>query len=56
VLTANAPPFSLVIGVPARQIGWMCRCGERLQVSGGAAWCSACGRGYRSDGRTLTEA
>jgi UDP-2-acetamido-3-amino-2,3-dideoxy-glucuronate N-acetyltransferase len=56
VVTANVPPYALVIGVPARQIGWMCRCGVRLEVEGGAAYCAACGRGYRIEGDELCEA
>ena len=47
VVTADVPPFALVVGVPAHQVGWMCRCGERLTVTGGAARCSACGTQYR---------
>lgn len=30
VVTRNVPDYALVVGNPARQIGWMCRCGERL--------------------------
>lgn len=56
VVTANVPPYALVIGVPARQIGWICRCGVRLEVEGGAAYCTACGRGYRIEGGLLCEA
>ncbi|MBN2378862.1 N-acetyltransferase [candidate division WOR-3 bacterium] len=25
--------FALMVGVPARQIGWMCECGERLEFN-----------------------
>src|SRR5262249_9377880 len=52
VITANIPRYALVYGVPARQHGWMCRCGVRLQLDGAAGYCQACGRGYRvvSDG------
>jgi UDP-2-acetamido-3-amino-2,3-dideoxy-glucuronate N-acetyltransferase len=56
VVTANIPPFALVVGVPARQIGWICRCGERLAVDNNAGWCGACGRGYRTEGDGLVEA
>jgi UDP-2-acetamido-3-amino-2,3-dideoxy-glucuronate N-acetyltransferase len=56
VVTANLPPFALVVGVPARQIGWICRCGERLSIDNNAGWCPACGRGYRTDGDGLVEA
>ena len=33
VVTKDVKPFALVTGVPARQVGWMCRCGERLGTS-----------------------
>lgn len=32
VVTRNVPPFALVIGVPARQIGWVSRHGETLAL------------------------
>ncbi len=53
VVTKDVPAFALVAGVPAKQIGWACRCGERLQE--GAWICSACGRSYRADGDGLAE-
>jgi UDP-2-acetamido-3-amino-2,3-dideoxy-glucuronate N-acetyltransferase len=57
VVTANVPPFALVFGVPARQVGWMCRCGVRLSIDrSGAGWCAACGRGYRAEGDGIVEA
>ena len=30
VVTRNVPDHALVLGNPAKQIGWMCACGERL--------------------------
>ncbi len=56
VVTANVPAYALVIGVPARQIGWMCRCGVRITIENGAGWCASCGRGYRAEGQGITEA
>ncbi|MDI4632536.1 N-acetyltransferase [Pelomonas sp. V22] len=32
VVNADVAPFALVVGVPARQIGWMTRHGERLDL------------------------
>lgn len=30
VVTRDVPPHALVVGNPARQIGWVCRCGAKL--------------------------
>jgi len=49
VVTSDVPPHALMIGVPARRVGWMCRCGERLQVRDKTASCGACGTSYRED-------
>ena len=45
VVTRDVPDFGLVIGNPARLIGYVCRCGERLAFANGRAACS-CGRTY----------
>ena len=50
VVSRDVPDFALVVGVPARQIGWMSRHGERLDLplSGDAeANCPATGERYR---------
>jgi UDP-2-acetamido-3-amino-2,3-dideoxy-glucuronate N-acetyltransferase len=46
VITTDVPAFGLMVGVPARRIGWMCQCGVRLKVEGGRAVCGACGSKY----------
>ena len=48
VVTREVKPYALVAGVPARQIGWMCRCGVRLPApsDSGRLACNACGREY----------
>ena len=45
VVAADVPAFALMVGVPARRIGWMCQCGERLADSG-TGTCAACGSTY----------
>lgn len=30
VVTKDVPPYALMAGVPAKQIGWVCECGEVL--------------------------
>jgi UDP-2-acetamido-3-amino-2,3-dideoxy-glucuronate N-acetyltransferase len=49
VVTHDVPDFALVAGVPARQIGWMSRHGERLELplaGEGDATCPATGEAY----------
>ena len=47
VVTADVPSYGLMVGVPARRVGWMCQCGVRLRVAAGVAQCEACGTAYR---------
>ena len=46
VVTKDVPDYALMAGVPARQIGWVCECGERLTDD---LKCSKCGRKYKKD-------
>jgi UDP-2-acetamido-3-amino-2,3-dideoxy-glucuronate N-acetyltransferase len=46
VVTSDVPAYALMVGVPARRVGWICQCGERLQLRDGAARCAACGAAY----------
>jgi len=60
VVTKDAKPFALVTGVPARQVGWMCRCGERLsgiENRESGIECSVCKTAYvfRGDQLRLAE-
>ena len=38
VVTRDVPDFALVVGVPARQMGWVGRAGERLVSTSPGAW------------------
>jgi UDP-2-acetamido-3-amino-2,3-dideoxy-glucuronate N-acetyltransferase len=52
VVTSDVPPYALMVGVPARRVGWMCQCGERLRIANGRATCARCGTSYReADGQ-----
>jgi UDP-2-acetamido-3-amino-2,3-dideoxy-glucuronate N-acetyltransferase len=52
VVARDVPAYALMVGVPARRIGWMCQCGARLPDSG-AGTCGECGSTYESaDGLT----
>jgi UDP-2-acetamido-3-amino-2,3-dideoxy-glucuronate N-acetyltransferase len=46
VVTADVPAHAVMVGVPARRIGWMCQCGERLPAGPGAAECAKCCHRY----------
>ena len=57
VVSRDVPRFALVVGVPARRIGWMSRHGERLSLpaSGeGEAACPSTGERYRLEGHNLS--
>src|SRR5262245_50304569 len=42
VVTRDVPAYALVLGTPARWVGWMCQCGVRLSETLGEVRCSAC--------------
>ncbi|MFG1487952.1 acyltransferase [Oceanospirillum sp. HFRX-1_2] len=56
VINKDVPAYALMVGVPARQIGWMSEYGEQLDLplEGQAeATCSHTGSKYRLNGNTL---
>jgi UDP-2-acetamido-3-amino-2,3-dideoxy-glucuronate N-acetyltransferase len=50
VVTADVPPYALVIGTPARRVGWACRCGETLSTD---LACARCGDHYLVENGSL---
>lgn len=55
VVTADVQPHALMVGVPARPVGWVCQCGERLALDGaGRGTCAACGTSYAERQGALT--
>jgi UDP-2-acetamido-3-amino-2,3-dideoxy-glucuronate N-acetyltransferase len=45
VVTRDVPDQAMVAGVPARVVGWVCQCGQRLEAGADGRWtCPACGR------------
>ncbi len=55
VVTKNVPDYAVMLGVPARQIGWACECGQRLP-DGAAPACPKCGKKYALEGGLLRPA
>ena len=52
VVTADVPDHALMVGVPARQKGWVCACGELLPQT---LYCPRCGRRYARAAHGLAE-
>lgn len=46
VVAGDVPDYALMLGVPARLAGYVCKCGERLTFQKNRARCSACERQY----------
>jgi UDP-2-acetamido-3-amino-2,3-dideoxy-glucuronate N-acetyltransferase len=53
VINRDVPPYALMVGVPAKQVGWMSRFGERLDLplkGEGEARCPHTGERYLLSG------
>jgi UDP-2-acetamido-3-amino-2,3-dideoxy-glucuronate N-acetyltransferase len=50
VVNKNVPDYAIVVGNPSRQIGWACKCGERLTED---LDCLSCGKQYAKTGEGL---
>jgi len=52
VVTRDVPDYGIVVGNPARPIGWICECGERLA---GAGTCPSCARKFEQSADGLVD-
>lgn len=50
VIIKDVPAYALMVGNPARQIGWMCSCGVKLPKN---LKCSECGSGFKESAQGL---
>jgi UDP-2-acetamido-3-amino-2,3-dideoxy-glucuronate N-acetyltransferase len=56
VVTKTVPNYALVVGNPARQIGWMSEYGHRLEFDAlGMASCKESGEKYKLENQTVTK-
>jgi len=50
VVTHDVPDYALVVGTPARVVGWVCECGEKLSFRAARQLICGCGRRYEQLG------
>lgn len=56
VVTKDVPDYAMVVGVPARQIGWMSEYGEKLEFGNdGMAVCTGSGDKYKLTEKGVTK-
>jgi len=56
VVTKDIPDYALVVGNPAKTIGWMSEAGKRLEFNEeGIAYCEKSGKKYRMNGGMVEE-
>ena len=56
VIASNVPGHALMLGVPAKQCGWVCECGQKLCPDHVAQFrCPDCGRTYQLKEEQLEE-
>ena len=52
IVTSDVPDHALMLGVPARRVGWACECGELLDEG---LICTKCARKYHENSSGLVE-
>ena len=57
VVTKDVPDYALVVGNPARVVGYVCKCGDKLKKIENSSQmvCSSCGKIYVLNGNQVTE-
>ncbi|MGA3209013.1 MAG: acyltransferase [Syntrophales bacterium] len=50
MIRSDVPDYAIMVGIPARQVGWVCKCGTTLRGNGKTN--AAKGKGQRAKGTT----
>jgi len=53
VVTRDINDYAIVVGVPAKIIGWICECGNKLKFKKEKAICKICKRKYQKKGNKV---
>lgn len=49
VVTKDVPDYAIVVGNPARFVGWICECGNKIKFEDDMAICQICQRKYKKE-------
>lgn len=49
IVTKDVPDYAIIIGSPAKIVGWVCECGQRLIFKKSKATCNKCKRRYKKE-------
>jgi len=60
VVTRDVPDYGLIVGNPGKHVGFVCSCGEKLDIrpdntAKGTCKCNACQKTYQQDGLHVSE-
>ena len=55
VVAQDVPDYAIVVGIPAKIIGWVCECGNKLEFKNDKAVCKICKRKYKKSGDKVSE-
>ncbi len=55
VVTKNVPDYALLVGNPAKVLGYVCKCGCRLNFEKDNATCKDCGKNYIKENEIVRE-
>ena len=55
VAIGDVPDYAIVVGVPAKIIGWVCECGNKLEFEAEDTVCKICKRKYKKSGDKVSE-
>ncbi len=53
VVKSDVPDYAIVAGVPAKKLGWACKCGKTLKFNANHAICDYCSSEYKLENKQL---
>jgi acetyltransferase-like isoleucine patch superfamily enzyme len=54
IVTRDVPAYALVLGAPARVVGWVCQCGSRLAFMEASCKCEDCGLEFLQEANVIS--